>query len=97
MYAHAGHPAVAGGGDGHVTSVSAAGSLLGPDESRLHQELTDIENRVRYLVLGGGGGGPPSSSSSLHGGSADRQIKEHLSGLRQRIRDLELLREEQDT
>lgn len=81
-----------------ATIASKAGeadiSLFGPDELQLHRELLELEKDVQMAIDRIARSTTGTSSSPA---VTDKQLQEFLSSLRGKIRDLELLSEEQDS
>lgn len=68
---------------------------LGQAEAQLHQALHTCEQQVQQLL--DGLRGAPDVPSKMQTTRVERQIKELQAQMRQHIRDLELMAEEQDT
>lgn len=69
-------------------------NLLGEEEAQHHQKLLALEQTVTeaICIISRSGDGPKQKA-----GRSQRQIQDTLALMREHIRDLELLAEEQET
>jgi hypothetical protein len=75
--------------------MDGVASLLGPDEQAVVHEFTVALESVHGIVEGMRR--PHAPLNKMQSAAQERQIRDLLAVMRAKIRDLELLAEEQDT